>query len=148
MIKILKFPEQEVLIFSVLFYGLIFFVAHSGVRANTRRNRALISKNSFKDRSKVPAGTKSTIDLAKTVVWNIIAIISVVWVTPALIIFWAAPRHLVVAYAACCFIFSLAGATAYLFKTGKQNQTVHNRLLFFVGVCSGVLAVTRFFPVS
>ena len=146
MIKKLKFPEHEVLVLTVLFYGIIFFIAHSGVRADTRRNRALISRNSIKNFSKAPAETKSTKARVKTILWNMITIISVAWVTPALIIYWISPRHPHMAYAACCFLFSLAGATAYLLKTGKQNQTVYNRIIFFTGVCLGVLSVIHFFP--
>ena len=148
MIRKLKLPEHEVLLFTVLFYGVVFFIAHAGVRANTRRNRALISRNSIKDFSTTPTGMKSVIARAKTVLWNIITIISVIWLTPALVIYWVAPRHPAMAITVCCFIFSLAGATGVLFKIGKQNQTVYKKLMFFVGVCSGVLTAVHFFPFS
>ena len=145
MIKRLELPEHQVLLFTVLFYGIIFLIAHSGVRAGTRRNKALISRSAFKDCSNTQAETKSTTALVKTVLWNTVTIISVAWLTPALIIYWAAPRRLSMAYTVCCFLFSLVGAIAYLLKTRKQKQTVYNRLLFFLGVCCGVLAVASFF---
>ena len=147
MIRKLKFPEHEILIFTVLFYGIIFFIAHLDVRANMRRNRALLSRNSIKDIDTALTGGKAATARAKTVLWNIITIISVAWLTPALVIYWIAPRRPGMAFTACCFIFSLAGATAYLFKTGKQNQTAYNRIIFFVGVCAGVLTMVRFLPI-
>jgi len=148
MVTSLKFPEHQVLIFTVLFYGVIFIVAHSGVRAGTRRNRALISRNSMKDFSATPMGSKSATARAKTALWNIVTVVSVIWLTPALVIYWIAPRHPDMSITVCCFIFSLAGATGVLFKTGRQKQTAYNTLMFFVGVCSGILAVVHFFPFS
>ncbi len=146
MVKNLELPEHEVLIFTVLFYGIIFFIAHSGVRTGTRRTKELISRSAFKHYSKAPPETKSTADRVKTVLWNTVTIISVTWVTPALIIYWAEPRHLNRAYSACCILFSLAGAIAYLLRTRKQNKSMANRILFFVGVCSGVFVVVSFLP--
>ena len=146
LIEKLKFPEQEILILTVLFYGIIFIIARSGVRVNTRRNRALVSRNSIRDYAEVQTGTKSTAVLMKSVLWNLVTVFSVAWLTPALILYWAAPRHPNVAIASCCFIFSVLGAIAFLFKAGKQNHTVYSKFMFFTGVFSGVLVVILFFP--
>ena len=146
LIEKLKLPEQEILIFSVLFYGIIFIIARSGVRVNTRRNRALVSRNSIKEFSEVSAETNSAATRTKTILWNMVTIISVVWLTPVLILYWTTPRHPNVAIASCCFIFSVLGAIAFLFKVGKQGQTGYNKLMFFIGVCSGVFVVILFSP--
>lgn len=141
MIKKLGMPEHEVLLLTVLFYGGIFFIAHMGLRTETRRNRALISKYSIKDCSNTPIEMKSAVARTKTVLWNVTGIVSVAWLTPALIIYWTAPRHPNMAYSACAFLFGVTGGALYLLKTGKQHKTARDRFLFFVGVCSGVIAV-------
>lgn len=146
-IRKLQFAEHEILIFTVLFYGIIFFIAHLDVRANLRLNRALMSRHSVRDVPAPLTGMNSAKARVKTILWNSITVISVAWLTPALVIYWIAPRDPGMAISACCVLFSMVGATAYLIKTGKQNQTVYNRLLYYAGVCCGVLTVVHFRPV-
>ena len=148
LVKNLNLPEHEVVLYTSLFYGAIFFIAWFGLRADRRSNQALISRwpRLIEDDPPPKSKINSMISRVKTILWSAFGIFSVVWITPALILYWVAPKHPERGILACTILFSLAGATAFFLKNSHKIQTAVSRLMFFIGVCFGTFFLVHFFP--
>ncbi len=139
-----RLPEQELIIFSSLFYGIVFFIALGGMRAETHRYKLIVSKKPFEELSPPPAKSKMTIDRIKTILWVIFSIFSLGWLTPALVIYWAVPIHPTRVISGCAWLFSLIAGAAYIFKKNSDIETPYHHFIFFVGICLGIVLVNSF----
>ena len=141
-IKKSKLPEEELIIFTSLFYGIVFFIALGGVRAESRRYRLLISKTPYGELPPPPSKAKATLNRIKTILWHIFCMVSLGWLTPVLIIYWAGLTHSKWAVATCaCFSSLLAGAY-YVLKKTDEMKMASNHLFFSIGVIIGAALVT------
>ena len=136
-----KLPEEELAIFTSLFYGIVFFIALGGVRAESRRHKFLISRKIYGDLTEPPSKAKGSINRTKTMLWSVFCLFSMVWVTPALVIYWADPKHTGGAVAACVCLASLVAGVSFVFKKTINIKAPYDHLMFFIGLFFGTALV-------
>jgi hypothetical protein len=139
-----RLPEEELAIFTSLFYGIVFFIALGGVRSESRRHKLLVTGKPY---SKVPPDPepkmRTRFDRIKSVLWYAFSSFSLGWLTPALVIYWADLKHPHWAVSICAGIFSLLAGTVYALKRAKKIGTRSNHIVLYVGVCLGALLSQR-----
>lgn len=138
-----QLPEEELVIFTSLFYGIVFFIALGGVRSESRRYKALVTRGLYVRPSPPESRARETMGRIRTVLWYIFGLFSLGWLTPALIIYWADPRHPDGAVSVCAYLFSFIAGAAYVWKRRDAVKTGYNCAMLFVGVCLGALLVDR-----
>ncbi len=76
------------------------------------------------------------------VIWTFLAVYSVLWLTPALIIYWMYahpyPNQIIGTLVA---LLSMITAGVYFTGNGKRFSARSDKILFFAGTCLGPLAV-------
>jgi hypothetical protein len=140
-----KLPEEELAIFTSLFYGIVFIVAFGGVRMESRRNKMLISRGLYQEPPPSPSKKKIKIRRIKTILWVGFSVFSLGWLTPALVIYWAEPIHPEWIITAFGYLFSLVIGIAYVLKKAFEIKTLGHYVMFFVGVCFGAIVADRLF---
>jgi len=144
MIEQFKLPEEELAIFTSLFYGIVFFIALGGMRTEIRRNKMLVTGKPYAKQPLPPASkSRETFDRIKTVLWYGFGIFSLGWLTPALIIYWMEPRHPDWAVSVCAYLFSFVAGTAYALKKADMIRTGYNYVVLYAGVGLGALLADR-----
>ena len=138
-----RLPEEQLAIFSSLFYGIVFFIALGGVRAESRRYKLLISRNIYGDLPALSSEPKTTLKRIKTLLWSVFCVFALGWVTPALVIYWSVPKHTGWAVAACACLSSLVAGVSFVFKRKINLQTSYDQLMFFGGLFLGVALLVR-----
>lgn len=139
-----QMPEEELAIFTSLFYGIVFVFALGGVRIESRRHKRLVTGKPYATSPPDPESkTRTRFDRIKTVLWYVFGCFSLAWLTPVLIIYWADPKHPDWAVSVCAYLFSLVAGTVYVLKREEKIKTVHNRVIFYIGICLGALLVDR-----
>lgn len=144
LIERFQLPEEELAIFTSLFYGIVFFVALGGVRTESRRNKLLVTGKPYATSPPDPEPkTKTPLGRIKTVLWYVFSCFSLAWLTPALIIFWADPKHPDWAVSACAYLFSLVAGAVYILRWEEKIKTGYNRFILYIGICLGAILVDR-----
>lgn len=141
-----KLPEEELAIFSSLFYGIVFFIALGGMRTESRRHKMLLTGKPYATSLPSPESeAKKKLGRIKTILWYVFSSISIGWLTPALVIYWADPRHPDWAVSISLYLLSLVAATVYALKRAEKILTGYNYILLYAGVCLGAIIVDRAF---
>lgn len=143
LLNTLNLAEQEILIFSCLFYAVVFFIARSGVRVDNRRNRDFVTRQAYEEHP--PTKRKVAIGRIKTVLWVTFGCIAIGWITPVLLIYWSDPQDPEWAITASIFIFTSAAAVAFFLKNDKKIKSTVDRITFFIGAGLGAISVVCFF---
>jgi hypothetical protein len=144
LIQYFQVPEEELAIFTSLFYGLVFFIALGGMRTESRRHKLLLTGKPYATSPpELESRPKTHFDRIKTVLWYVFGCFSLAWLTPALIIFWAEPKHPDWAVSVCAYLFSFAAGAIYILKREEKIKTGYNYFILCVGICLGVILVDR-----
>jgi len=143
LIERVRLPEEEMAIFTSLFYGIVFFIALGSVCGESRRHKMLVSRTPFEAPSPPKSKSRETLVRIRTLLWYIFSLISLGWLTPTLIVYWANPKHPGWAISACAYLFSLVTGTVYLMKRTDRVKTGSNYIMLYVGVCLGAFLVDR-----
>jgi hypothetical protein len=138
-----QLPEEELTIFTSLFYGIVFFIALGGVRAENRRYKMLVTRDPYETPSPPESPARKRFRRIRTVLWYAFGSFSLGWLTPVMIIYWAELKDPHQAVTICAFLFSLAAGTAYVLKHGGKIRTRYDYIVLYVGVCLGALLVQR-----
>ena len=136
-----KLPEEELAIFTSLFYGIVFFIALGSLRAESRGYKLLISRKPFGDLPPPVSGAKAALNRVKTFLWRVFSLFSLGWLTPALVIYWAHFKHPRWTVATCACLSSLLAGSVYAVKKKDKMKTPHNGLIFFFGIIFGAALV-------
>lgn len=147
LIEQFQLPEEELVIFTSLFYGIIFFVALGGVRAESRRYKMLVARRPFETPPPPASRARETMGRIRTVLWYVFSLFSLGWLTPALIIYWTEPKHPDWAVSVCAYLFSLFAGTVYVLKRSDKIRTGYNYAMLYVGVALGAFVVNRIFGI-
>jgi hypothetical protein len=140
-----QIPKEQLTIYTSLFYGIIFFIAFSGVRVETRRQRMILSRKPYEEPS-TPITTKARerIKRIRSISWGVFTIVALGWITPALIIYWMGPRH--VARYIVCFscLLGVAAGIVFVIRKIRDFKTAHDYFLFSGGLCLGMYLANSF----
>ena len=140
--------SRNVLIFlTVLLYALSFAIAKAGVQFKFPFNPFKKPEEDDISPVKKPAfhRRQPLIFKALAVLWLVSGVVSVLWLTPAFVIFWFSlhfPHKLIML---CSFIFSMFAAIIYSFARENILPSIKDRILFFSGGCLGVLTAIGIF---
>lgn len=129
-------PKQELIIFTNLFYGIVFFIALGGLRTENKRYKRIVSRNPYNHiPPPVLSKARARFKRIKTILWIVFSAVSLGWLTPALVIFWTAPKNPRVAVIACAYLFSMVVGVAYGLGNNR-NETPQPRgyLMLLVGI--------------
>lgn len=142
-----QLPEEELVIFTSLFYGIVFFIALGGARSESRKYKMLVTGRPYQAPPPPASKARETMGRIRKVLWYIFSLFSLGWLTPALIIYWSAPRHPGWAVSVCAYLFSLVAGTVYMMKRAGKTKTWYNYATFYIGVCLGAFLVNRIIDV-
>ncbi len=127
---------------TIVFYGLLFVLAKVGARGRSQR-RTLRRRAS--DRLEAMGGESAEPSRWAGVlkrIWTLLAIFSVLWLTPALILYWMYsypyPNQMTGVLVA---LLSVIASVVTLIGNDKQFPARGDRILFLTGACSGSAAV-------
>ena len=138
--------QKEILvIYTSIFYGIIYFIARAGVRVKSYRQNANLNEKNLKDKIESPFKIKSLISRVRIIAWYFFWIFSILWLTPAAVIYWASPLHpnrIIMLFA---FILSLATASIYFIENIEKFLSITNRLIFYLGACLGSIITIYIF---
>lgn len=138
-----RLPEEELAIFTSIFYGIVFLIALGGVRYESRRTKMLITRRPFETEASLLSGQRKVFSRIKTALWYVFGSFSLVWLTPALVIYWADPRSPDMSVSLFAYLFSLIAVTVYALKRGKRIRTVTNHLILYFSAVLGALIMGR-----
>ena len=135
----LQLPKQVVVIYTSIFYGIVFFIARAGVRVKKRSRYGSLYKDDLEEEEESISGNKSMLSRARSLLWIAFGVISILLLTPALIVYWRSPLNPGRIIMICGVIFSLAGTGIFFIQNSEKIQSVAGRIMFFSGVISGIL---------
>lgn len=138
-----QLPEEQLAIFTSLFYGGVFFIALGGLRSESRRYKMLVTGRPCEAPPPPASKARETMGRIRTVLWYIFSLFSLGWLTPALIIYWADPKHPDWAVSVCAYLFSFAAGTYYVMKRADKAKTWYGYAMLYVGILAGTLLVDR-----
>ena len=139
LINNLHLSKQLVVIYTSIFYGIVFFIARAGVRIKKNpRYRSFYREDPDEEPESI-SGIKSMLSRVGSVLWIAFGVISIVLLTPALVIYWKSPLNPDRIIMTCGFFFSLAGAVAFFFQNNEKIKSTSGRIIFFSGVFLGLL---------
>ena len=127
---------------TIILYALLFILARIGIkiwdrRWHPRRTRRRTDGVERESRASDPF----------TAIWIGFAVFSVLWLTPALIVFWIYdppyPKALILLFV---YIFSFAAAYAYYFENDQKFRTIRLRIIFFLSALLGAATVVNVLP--
>ena len=133
--------SRPVLIFyTSILYGIVFLIARTGARTNRQRSAPDIPDDSQDNFETEILSKKSSIKPGvRTLLWVFFGSFSIFWLTPGLVIYWSSPIHPQKLTALLGSLFGLASAAIYFAVKNERFQKIIDRLLFFIGVCLGLL---------
>lgn len=138
-----QLPEEELAIFTSLFYGIVFFIALGGVRAESRRHKMLVTKGVYEQPAPPESPARKTFRRVRTVLWYGFGAFALGWLTPALVIYWAELKNPHWAVSISALIFSFVAGTAYVLKRAGRLGKGADYFSLFGGVCLGALLAQR-----
>jgi hypothetical protein len=137
-IRAFDLPTQALVIYTSIFYGIIFFIARASVPVNRRPLSLQETEEGLLDEGENPPKKRPAISLLLTILWVLFGIFSVLWVTPALVIYWSSPIYPDKITALLALIFGLASAAIYFALKNERFHSILDRLLFLGGTCLGL----------
>ena len=127
---------------TIILYALLFILARIGIKVWDRRWHPKRTRK----RTHEVEGESRAFD-PFTAVWIGFAVFSVLWLTPALIVFWIYeppyPKALILLFV---YIFSFAAAYAYYFENDQKFRTIRLRIIFFLSALLGAATVVNVLP--
>jgi len=140
-----EIPEEQLTIYTSLFYGIIFFIAFSGFRVETRRHRMLLSRKPYEELSQpITTKAKEKLKRIRSILWLIFTVVSLGWITPALLIYWMEPRHIVRPVVICSSLLGVAAGILIVLKRTQDTKTPYDYFLFSVGLFLGIYLANSF----
>lgn len=139
-IELFHMPEEQLAIYTSLFYGVIFFFAFSGFRAETRRHRMLMTKKLYEEVPSAPIRTKARAQMARVrrCIWVLFSVVSLGWITPALVIYWMEPLHVARMVVVSASLVGVAAGIFFVRRKIENVKTTYDLFRFFVGLCIGI----------
>ena len=132
--------SNHVLVFyTSIFYGIVFFIARAGVRIKNQRLNPDLPEENLLDEIESLSKKKSIISVMRSLLWLIFAAFSVLWLTPALVVYWSSPIYPDKMTALVGSLFGLASAAIYYAAKNEKFPLVMDRVLFITGTCLGLL---------
>jgi len=138
LLKALQLTRQLVVIYTTMLYTVIFFVARSGAGIKKGHWQPNFYEESAKE-DKVSALFRRRSLLSKifSITYILLGVFTVMFLTPALIIYWISPTESFRLIMLSAFIFSMITAGIYYIKNEEKYQSRTDRLLFHAGSCIG-----------
>ena len=140
-----QLPKQVLVIYTSIFYGIVFLFARAGVRVKSRWKYAPVNEEHLEDETEALSEKRSVISRVRTAIWVSFGIVSVLWLTPALAIYWISPLHPNRVILLCASIFGLAAAAIYFVGNDEKFLSITDRLMFCLGACFGPIIVVFLF---
>ncbi len=139
LLKALHVQRDVVIIFSSIFYGMVYLIARAVVNVRSRRQQSHFALEELEAGMDKLNESKPQIPEFRLTAWFIFGIFSVMWLTPALVIYWASPVYPSKIIVIFSFIFSLPTAIIYYLLNDKKFQSLTDRLVFYLGAGSGLI---------
>jgi len=139
LLKALHLQKDVVIIFSSIFYGMVYLIARAVVNVRSRRQRSHFALEELEAGMDESSESRPQIPDFRLTAWFLFGIFSVMWLTPALVIYWTSPVYPSKIILIFSFIFSLPTAIIYYLLNDKKFQFLTDRLVFYLGACSGLI---------
>ena len=129
---------------TIILYAMLFVVAKAGTQLQGRKPKSARKPEKTEESDTPSDNSKSVSGLS--IVWSFIGIYAILWVTPALIIYWIYlppyPPQMTMLFV---YVFSLAAAAIYFFGNDDRFSTWNRKASYFVGACLGPVVLDLFF---
>jgi hypothetical protein len=139
LLKALRVQKDIVVIFSSIFYGMVYLIARAVVNVRRHRQGSHFALEELEASMDESSESKPQIPEFRLTAWFLFGIFSVMWLTPALVIYWASPVYPNKIIVIFSFIFSLPTAIIYYLLNDRKFQSLTDRLVFYLGACSGFI---------
>ncbi len=137
LLKALHLQKDVVIIFSSIFYGIVYLIARAVVNARSRGKQSNFAPEELDSMDEL-IESRPQITGFRITAWSIFGIISVMWLTPALVIYWASPVYPSKIVVIFSFILSLPTAVIYYLLNDNKFKRSADSLVFYLGACSGL----------
>ncbi len=129
---------------TVILYGMLFIIAKIGVQYKGRRGKPNGKNEEPVDDAQVHHNEKGSPGIL-SVLWSLFAIYTLLWLTPALIVFWAYgtdyPPDIITLFV---YPLSLITALVYFYAIGKKWPSVVAKIGYAAGALLGPVIVSQF----
>jgi hypothetical protein len=139
LLKALHVQKDVVIIFSSIFYGIVYLIARAVVNVRSRRQQSHFALEKLEADMDESSESRPQIPEFRLTPWFLFGVFSVMWLTPALVIYWASPVYPGKIIVIFSFIFSLPTAIIYYLLNDKRFQSLTDRLVFYLGACTGLI---------
>jgi hypothetical protein len=126
---------------TIVLYAMLFIVAKAGTQLQGRRPKAAQNPKKVRDKDATPKNTPKPVGFLM-IVWSFIGIYGILWLTPALIIYWAdLPPYPPQKILLFVYLLSIASAAVFLFANEEDFSTWKDKTSYFAGACLGPVIV-------
>jgi hypothetical protein len=128
---------------TIILYGMLFIIAKVGVEYQNRRRKSSGEEKGPADETDVPDRNTGPPGML-SILWSLFATYTVLWLTPALIIFWIYgtdyPPDIIMLFV---YLLSLAASLVYFYANGKKWPAMVDKAGYIVGACLGPVIVSQ-----
>jgi len=125
---------------TIILYGMLFIVVRVVVQVQTRRPKSQGKRKADADGVR-PADRGARSVGILSIVWSFLTIYILLWLTPALIIYWvygpAYPHQIVMLFV---YLSSVASALVYYYTNTGEPLSLIGKAVYFAGACLGLVA--------
>jgi hypothetical protein len=138
-----ELSSQILVFYTSIFYGIVFLVARAGARMKNNRLNPDLTEENLLDETESLSKKNSIIPVVRGFLWLFFAAFSVLWLTPALVVYWSAPIYPEKMTTLLGSLFGLGSAAIYYAAKNDKFPLIMDRLLFLIGTCLGLLTAGR-----
>lgn len=138
LLNALPLPRHLVLIYTTMLYAVFFFIARAGAGIKKSHWQPNFNEENLEE-DKISALYKrrSLLSRILSITYILSGIFTIIFLTPALIIYWISPTESFMLIMLSAFILSMITNGLYYIKNEEKYQSRTDRLLFHTGSCLG-----------
>jgi hypothetical protein len=138
LLKVLPLPRHLIILYTTILYAAFFLIARSGARIKRSHWQPnLYEESSKEDKILALSKKRSLLSRVLAVTYILLGIFTVMFLTPALIIYLISPTESFKLITLSAFILSMITAGIYYIKNEEKYQSRTDCLLFYTGCCIG-----------
>lgn len=130
---------------TIILYAMLFIVAKAGTQLQSRKQKPVRKPKKGADQNDAWAAPSESVSIL-SIVWSFVGIYAILWITPALIMYWIyLPPYPPEKIMLFTYFLSMATAVIYFFGNDEKFSTWKNKTAYFAGMCIGPAVVDYLF---
>jgi hypothetical protein len=130
---------------TIILYAMLFIVAKTGTQLQGRKPKLVRKPQKDPDKKSAAAKDSNSVSIL-TIIWSFLGIYAILWVTPALIMYWIyLPPYSPQKIMFFAYVLSVATAAIYLLANEDRFSTWRNKAGYFAGAGLGPVLLDYLF---